>query len=111
MEHSVTPCCVYPLTVAEGKKLRLVIDLRHVNKYLVKFRFKYEDLLSLSQVHEEGHWFFTWDLKSCSHHHVDICPNHQMFLGFSWSIRQSKVCPSILLSRYYLLALAVLVTV
>ena len=45
-----------------GKRLRLVKDLRHVNKYLVKAKFKYEDLRSLSQVLLEGSWFFNWDL-------------------------------------------------
>ena len=49
-EHSEPPFCVNPLTVAEGKKLRLVIDLRHINCHLVRFKFKYEDLRSLSQV-------------------------------------------------------------
>ena len=83
VEHSVPPFCVNPLSVAEGKKLRLVINLRHVNSFLVRFKFKYEDLRSLSQVLEEGHWFFTWDLKS-GYHHVDICLEHQMYLGFSW---------------------------
>ena len=63
VEHDVPPFCVNPLTVAEGKKLCLVIDLRHVNNCLVKPRFKYEDLRSLSQVLEEGHWFFTWTLS------------------------------------------------
>ena len=29
-EHSEPPFCVNPLTVVEGKKLRLAIDLRHV---------------------------------------------------------------------------------
>ena len=82
-EHDVPPFCVNPLTVAEGKKLRLVIDLRHVKNCLVKPRFKYEDLLSLSQVLDEGHWLFTWDLKS-GYHHVDICPDHQKYLGFAW---------------------------
>ena len=62
-EHREPPFCVNPLTVVEGKKLRLVIDLRHVNCHLVRFKFKYEDLRSLSQVLQEGHWFFTWDLK------------------------------------------------
>ena len=71
VEHSTPPFCVNPLSVAEGKKLRLVIDLRHVNNFLVRFKFKYEDLHSLSQVLEEGHWFFTWDLRS-GYHHVDI---------------------------------------
>ena len=83
VEHSVPPFCVNPLSVAKGKKLRLVIDLRHVNSFLVRFNFKYEDLRSLSQVLEEGHWFFTWDLKS-GYHHVDICLEHQMYVGFSW---------------------------
>ena len=32
-EHSSPPHCVNPLTVAEGKKLLLVIDLREVNNY------------------------------------------------------------------------------
>ena len=71
VEHDVPPFCVNPLIVAEGKKLRLVINLRLVNNCLVKHRFKYEDLRSLSQVLEEGHWFFTSDLKS-GFHYVDI---------------------------------------
>ena len=40
VEHDVPQFCVNPLTVAEGKKLRLVIYLRHVNNCLVKPRFK-----------------------------------------------------------------------
>ena len=59
VEHDVPLFCVNPLTVAEGKKLRLVIDLMHVNNCLVKPRFKYKDLRLLSQVLDEGHWFFT----------------------------------------------------
>ena len=78
-----------PLSVAEGKKLRLVIDLTHVNSFLVRFKFKYEDLRSLSQVLEEGHWFFTWDLKS-GYHHVDICLEHQMYLC-SGQLQQKRV--------------------
>ena len=74
---------VNPLSVVKGNKFRLVIDLRHVNNFLVRFKFKYEDLRSLSQVLEEGHWVFTWDLRS-GYHHVDICVEHQTYLGFSW---------------------------
>lgn len=62
-----------PLSVAEGKKFRLVIDLRHINQCLVLPKFKYEDLRSLSEVLDEGDWFFTWDLKSgwdCSIYHT-----------------------------------------
>lgn len=71
-EHDSPPLCVIPLSVVEGKKLRLFRDLREVNKCLVKPKIRYEDLQSLiSEVFEEGFWFFTWDLKSCCHH-VDI---------------------------------------
>ena len=83
-EVTTPPHCVNPLTVAEGKKLKLVLDLREVNKYLAKRTFHYEDLRSLSEVFREGFWFFTWDLKS-GYHHVDIFPPHQQYLGFSWS--------------------------
>ena len=79
-EHSSPPHCV---TVAEGKKLRLVIDLREVNKYLMKPKFHYENLRSLSEIFEQGFWFFTWDLKS-GYHHVDIFRPRQQFLGFTW---------------------------
>ena len=82
VEHVVPPFCVNPLTVAEGKKLRLAVDLRHVNNCLVKPRFKYEDLRSLSQVLNEGHWIFAWDLKS-GYHHADICLDRQKYLGFA----------------------------
>ncbi|CAH3157409.1 unnamed protein product [Pocillopora meandrina] len=34
VEHVVPPFCMNPLTVAEGKKLRLLIDLRRVNSCL-----------------------------------------------------------------------------
>lgn len=72
VEHVVLPFCVNPLTVTEGKKLRLVIDLRHVNNCLVKPKFKYDDLRSLSRVLDEGHWFFTRDLKSGYHHFIFV---------------------------------------
>ena len=50
-EHSFPPQCVNPLTDAVGKELRLVIDLREVNKYLVKPKFRYENLADLHTSH------------------------------------------------------------
>ena len=41
-EHLEPPYCVNPLSEAEGKKLRLVIDVRHVNQYRLRLSFKYE---------------------------------------------------------------------
>ena len=44
---------------------------------------QYEGLHSLYQVLDEGHWFFTCDLKS-GYHHVDICLDHQKYLSLAW---------------------------
>ena len=44
------PHCVNPLTVAEGKKLRLVLDLRNVNKHLNITKFKYENLSTVAEI-------------------------------------------------------------
>ena len=83
VEHSAPPLCVNPLSIAKGKKLRLVIDLRRVDNFLVRFKFKDEDFCSLCHVLEETDWFFVWDLRS-GYHYVDICVEHQTYLGFSW---------------------------
>ncbi|CAB3997154.1 Integrase recombinase xerD-like [Paramuricea clavata] len=83
-EQSEPPYCVNPLSVAKGKKLRLVLDLRNINGHLLKQSFRYEDLRSLSQLFEQNFWFFTWDLKS-GYHHVDIYVAPRKFLGFSWN--------------------------
>ena len=53
-ECDVAPRVVNPLSVAEGKKLRLVLDLRHVNQYVEATRFKYEDLKTLAELFEAG---------------------------------------------------------
>ena len=53
-EHDFPLHVVNPLTVAEGKKLRLVLDLRYVNSLIKCPRFKYEDLRTLSEIFESG---------------------------------------------------------
>ena len=77
------PYICNPLTVAEGKKLRLVLDLRHVNKYLIVQRFKYEDLKTIAEMLGEREFFTTFDLVS-GYHHVEINKEHHKFLGFEW---------------------------
>jgi hypothetical protein len=67
-----------PLLVVEsssGKK-RLVISLRHVNLYLWKCKFKYEDFKTALNYFEKGAFLLTFDLKS-GYHHVDIHEDHQ----------------------------------
>ena len=85
------PYCNNPLTVADStEKLRLVLDLRHVNQYIFPDKFRYEDLYTLSELFEEGDYFFTFDLKS-SYHHVNIHEDFHKYLGFQWSYRDGQV--------------------
>ena len=54
-ELSQPSFCCNPLTVASSKeKLRLVLDLRHVNLYLQKIKFRYENLKTLIKIFEKG---------------------------------------------------------
>ena len=57
----------------------------------MRFKFKYEDLRSLSLVLEEGHWFFACDLKS-GYYYLDICLEHQTYLVFSWRLNGVPRC-------------------
>ena len=70
-----------------GKK-RLILDLRHVNKCLVKQRVKYEDWKFALAYSTKGSYMFSFDLKS-GYHHVEISQDYQTYLGFSWKASDS----------------------
>ena len=76
---------VNPLSVSVqscGKK-RLILDLRYVNQHIFKQRVKFEDWRVELDYSEKGGHFTKFDLKS-GYHHLDVFPDHQRFLGFSW---------------------------
>ena len=90
-EVSHQPFVVNPLSVSIqpcGKK-RLILDLHHVNKCLVKQRVKYEDWKVALVYFAKDSFIFSFDLKS-GYHHVDISQEHQTFLGFSWRAFDSR---------------------
>ena len=83
---STRPYIVNPLSVSvqnSGKK-RLILDLRKVNLFLAKYKFKLEDLSNVKEVLSPNDYMFKFDLKS-GYHHVDICSEHHKYLGFSWN--------------------------
>ena len=83
-----------PLSVVsnhEGKQ-RLVLNLRHLNQFLRKDHFKYEDLRIAMLMLEKRDLLMKFDLKS-GYHHLDIIGAHQTYLGFTWEL-QGK-------TRYY----------
>ena len=83
-ECPTVPHCCNPLTVATGwEKLRLVLDLRHVNEYTNMKHFKYEDLSTFVELFEHNDYLGTFDLKS-GYHHVQIHLRFWKYLGFRW---------------------------
>ena len=76
---------INPLSVSiqnSGKK-RLILDLRHVNQYLFKSKFRCEDVSIAREVLNPGDNMFSFDLKS-GYHQVEILPEHRQYLSFSW---------------------------
>ena len=68
------------LTVAYSKssKPRLVLDCRHMNPHLHKYRFTYEDDKVAGEMFDVGDFIFSPDLKSACHHIV-IFEEHQQY--------------------------------
>ena len=87
-ELTCMPYCCNPLTVAESGKLRLVIDLRHVNEFLDFPKFKYKDLRIARQHLGEDYFFTTFDLKSG--YHISIRDEDKQYLGFAWTFANWK---------------------
>ena len=89
-ELCTTGCAVevsaMPVICNSSGKKRLVINLRHLNQFLWKQKFKCEDLRVAMLLLEMGDYMFSFDLKS-GYHHVDIAKEHWKYLGFSWESR------------------------
>ncbi|KAK6725596.1 hypothetical protein RB195_004113 [Necator americanus] len=80
LRHSIR---VNPLSVAKGKKSRLILDLSALNKSLEKSNIKFEDLAKVLPLSPRGGFMANFDLKS-GYHHVKIHPHWTKFLGFKW---------------------------
>ncbi|VDH92658.1 Hypothetical predicted protein [Mytilus galloprovincialis] len=76
---------VNPLTVSVNSsgKERLVLDLRHINKFVEKQKVKFEGVKEALTFVNSNSFGFKFDMKS-GYHHLDIHPDHQKYLGFSW---------------------------
>ena len=72
---------IKPLSVSiqkSGKK-RLILDLRHVNLFLYKKKFRCEDLRVTKEILTPADYMFSFDLKS-GYQHVDIYSDHRNYL-------------------------------
>lgn len=75
--------CISPLMVAEGKKLRLILDLSYLNTFLPKTQFKLEDLGSIIHLLPKQGFLTKFDFRS-GYHHIKVHPQFQNYLGFRW---------------------------
>ena len=84
VECSTPPRVINPLTVSEKDgKLRLVIDLRHINKKLIKTKCKFEGHDTVLQYLKPESYITVFDLKS-GYHHVEVVKTQHKLLGFSY---------------------------
>ena len=76
-EPDVAPydCSILSVVENSSGEKRLVINLRRLNRFLFKQKFKYEDLIIAMLLFQRGDYLFSFDLKS-GYHHVDIAPIH-----------------------------------
>ncbi|VDI08764.1 Hypothetical predicted protein, partial [Mytilus galloprovincialis] len=84
-EVECPPFVVNPLTVSvqSSGKIRLVLDLRHVNKYVEKQKVKFEGVNEALSFAHNSKYMYKFDLRH-GYHHLDVHYDHQKFLGFSW---------------------------
>ena len=86
------PDIVNPLSVSiqpSGKK-RFILDLSHINLYVLKRKFRCVDISVALQIFYKRFYLFKFDLKS-GYHHVEIFPEHRKYLAFSWDFGDGVV--------------------
>ena len=66
LETESPPYIVSPLSVSvqSNSKKRLILDLRHVNKYLKKQKVKHEDYKAALSFYQKDAYMISFDLKS-----------------------------------------------
>ena len=67
-----------------GGKCKFILDLSYLNRFIWKQSIRFEDIRTVFDLFQSGHFFFTIDLKS-GYHHLEIFPDHRQYLGFSWN--------------------------
>ena len=67
----------------------MVLDCRHINKFIHEFVFRMEDIRTAREIFDAGYFLFNFDLKS-AYHHIEIFEEHKKYLGFQWEHKGQK---------------------
>ena len=87
----------------KGGKLRMIVDLRQLNKYCEIPKFSQEDIRCALSLVSSDDYMITCDLKS-GFHHVPLDSDYQNYITFCWNgvYYKWKVIPfGLCLSPYY----------
>ena len=80
-----------PLSVAEKHgKLRLVLDLRHINPLIQGVKCKLDGLEPFLNIVDPSGYMIAFDLKS-GFHHIEINVSQHQFLGFSYHDHKGRL--------------------
>jgi len=80
------PAVVSPLGVVpkpRSDKLRLIINMRYVNRHLVRKVFKFEGLRDLSDILEPEDWLLSYNLTS-GYYHCPLRQSSKTYFGIFW---------------------------
>jgi hypothetical protein len=77
------PQITSPIGVAEGKKRRLIADLRYLNEFVSIPKVRFEAWPEVAHNVRTGDWLAKIDLKA-GFHHLFMRPDQQHLLGLEW---------------------------
>ncbi len=82
------PTCVSTINVVpkRGGKLRLVVDLRHLNEFSSAPKFRYENIETVCELVQSNDHLATLDLEN-GFYHIKVREKHRRFLGIEWKGR------------------------
>ncbi len=77
--------CILPISVVPKKngKLRLVLESRHINKWIVCPSFKQEGIQSVAAQIQAGDVLISYDIEH-GFHHLKLRPDLRKFVCFQW---------------------------
>ena len=93
-------CSLLSVVINRSGKKRLVLNLCFLNQFMLKDKFKYEDIRLAMLMFQKDDFMFSFDLKS-GYHHIDIHREHWKYLRFVWS-NGSKVQRYVLCVTFWL---------
>jgi hypothetical protein len=88
IKETSSATCISPIGVVPKKngKMRMIVDMREINKYINSPKFTMEDIRKLQPLLQPGDYMTSIDLKD-GFYHIPIHPSFHQYLGMEWKGR------------------------